>query len=100
MLIDVQDEWCGVYATKRYSVIQNVILKALGSHTNINRPCPMNPGVYYIKDYNFRMNDIPSIIPGRYILNVTVHGQSKKFMAYWAVYFHVTNYGLLDLSVG
>lgn len=101
MLVDVKTEFCEVFAKKQYSVLQTLLLKNLGPYSNLNQPCPWNPGPYYVKDFNFGMRHWPSIVPeGRYIMNVTGTGPSNNFLANFQLYFQVMNYGILDLRVG
>lgn len=106
MLIDIQEDYCAVAAGKKQSVIQGVIAKILGTHTNMYEACPIRPGEYYIRNFNFAIKHIPSMIPeGRYFMNITLNGRHSNsstngFIANARVYFHVTNYGTLDLNIG
>lgn len=99
MLVDLRDEFCESYVKR--SIILNVMLKTIGDNINFNKSCPWSPGDYYVKDFNFAIEHMPSLVPeGRYLLNITVNDKSNIIIAYWEVYFRVTNYGILDLSVG
>lgn len=99
MLVDSRDEFCESYVKR--SILFDVVMKTVGENINFNKPCPFNPGDYYVKDFNFAIEHMPSLVPeGRYLLNITVNEKSDKIIAYWEIYFSVKNYGILDLSIG
>lgn len=101
MYINAEEDFCAVKRDKTKSRFVNVMLKNIGLHTNIDRPCPWKPDVYFIKDWNFGMKHAISLVPeGRYFMNLTMMGQSKKYISHWVIYFHVENLGILDLSRG
>ncbi len=99
MLVDYRGEYCESYV--KGSTMISYVLNALGEHINFNKPCPWSPGDYYVKDFNFGIKHVPSLIPeGRYMINITLNTESNIIVAYWQIYARVTNYGTLDLNVG
>ncbi len=102
MFIDVQEEFCATKNGGQKSLFINILLKNVENYSNINQPCPWHPGDYFIKDFNFGIEHIPSIMPeGRYNMKITILvGEANRFVANWNVYCRITNYGILDLNIG
>lgn len=100
MLIVLRDDYCKSYPSRSSLNALGLLLIAYGNHTNINKPCPWNPGDYYVKDFNLSIKHWPIFVPeGRHKLNFTVYSQAV-FVVYFEVYFEVKNHGILDLRVG
>lgn len=98
MLIDFREDYCKSFLKRS---VLDVILKTVDKYVNFNKPCPWPPGDYYVKDFNFGIKHVPSLVPeGRYLINITLYRQPDVFLYYTSVYFRITNYGILDLKVG
>ncbi|KAJ6636421.1 hypothetical protein Bhyg_15011 [Pseudolycoriella hygida] len=104
MLINVQEELCdSKRAEVKPGIVSNVVLNNLKDGvTNFQAKCPVTPGKYFAKDFNFGAKHLPSIFPeGRYLMEVNLSGPtSDKWIVSWKIYFNVKNYGVLDLNVG
>lgn len=72
------------------SVFQKYLFNMFGNYTNIFQPCPLWPGEYYIKNFNFAAQHLPSIIPaGRYLVNTSAYTQSNDWLFNTSVYFYI-----------
>ncbi len=99
MLVDLRDDHCDSFA-KRAKIL-DFLIKMLENHSNFNKPCPLYPGDYDIKNFNFSISHWPNFIPeGRYIVNITINREPNILLGYWQTYFYVVNHGILDLRVG
>ncbi len=102
MLLDVQGEFCSAKSGSKKPIFLHLLLNVVENYSNIDQPCPWYPSEYFVKDFNFGIEHIPSMVPeGRYCMNVTLKtGEANRFVANWHIYFRITNYGILDLKVG
>lgn len=99
MLFDVRDEFCESFG--KNNIFLNELMKNIGSHSNFDEPCPWYPGDKYIKDFNFGIEHVPSLVPeGRYLMNVSMNQGPKVVKVFWEIYFEIKNYGILDLRIG
>lgn len=80
--------------------IHRIIENMMRNYSNIFTKCPFQPGEYYLKDWNFAAQHLPSVVPaGRYLANITLWVDSN-FAYHTATYFYVANHGILDLNFG
>lgn len=102
MLLVLRDDFCRSYGNPSPLTPLNIMLTAFGNTSNLNQPCPWNPGEYYVKKFDFSIKHWPtSFVPeGRYILNFTGFHQPDAFLVYYEIYFEIINRGILDLRVG
>lgn len=99
--VDVKTDFCASQAGLLSSPMQNLLKKMWGNNTNIFTKCPLLPGVYYTKDWNFDANHLPNIMPaGRYLLNTSISVQFDDVLMNSSIYFHIANNGILDLNMG
>lgn len=79
MLLDIRVDYCAVEAGSVASVFQNVLKGIWGNRTNLFQHCPLAPGEYYIRDWNFVATDLPSIIPaGRYFIKTNFFWRKRR----------------------
>lgn len=99
--VDVKTDFCASQAGLLSSPMQNLLKKMWGNNTNIFTKCPLLPGEYYTKDWNFDANHLPNIMPsGRYLLNTSISVQFDEMLMNSSIYFHIANNGILDLNMG
>lgn len=101
MGVDVTSEWCACQAGLVISPFHTLLQHIWANRTNLFRTCPLPPGSYYLKDWNFSSRDLPSILPaGRYLWNVTGHTEFNEWLFNGSIYFYIANYGIMDLNIG
>ena len=101
MLIDVTVNYCeaeqGIFTSPLHKYLKTVWI----NYSNMFQTCPIPPGEYYIKNFNFRSHHLPSIAPaGRYLMNTTIRVQNNDIFINTSVYFYIANHGVLDLDIG
>lgn len=101
ILVDHTVDYCAVKEGLLSSPLYNFFEHVWANKTNLFQPCPLMPGEYYVKDWNFEAAHLPSIVPaGRYIFQSIFRMQSNYVLMNNSVYFYVANYGILDLAMG
>lgn len=101
MILNVKTDFCAAQSGLLDSLYQNVFTHIWRNKTNIFQNCPIPPGYYYLKDWNFVAADLPNIIPaGRYLVVTDFFANSDELAASTSTYFRVENHGILDMNVG
>lgn len=100
ILINVAVDYCGNESGFLQSAMHAFVKAAWGNTTNLFSSCPLQPGEYYIKDWNFDASHLPNVVPaGRYSMKTVVY-DSDQFVLNNSVYFQVSNYGVSAFNMG
>lgn len=98
--IHIVINYCDNESGVHISALQEALKTALGNHTNVFQRCPIQPGDFYLKNFNFDASHLPSIIPvGRYLFKTCMYEKNETVFNI-STHFQVTYHGVLDLNMG